>query len=233
MLPLATSPISEAMVAVMVRIGEMKEFSPAEHGRRVAGHHHHRHGLAQRTPDAQHHGGQDASLCGRQHHAPNDLPLRRPQGVSRVAVGPRHGIQRVFSDRNDGRDRDERQQKGAGEGGQPGGQIESLAHEGRQDQDADKAQDDRRDARQDFDGGFEDLVHAPGRDLADVDGSANAQGQGDQDGEYGDDQMSRSAAAGCRTTLRSDTSVWRAGLLAIPRPVRAGLRAAGTGRSAG
>ena len=62
----------------------------------------------------------------------------------------------------------------------PVGRLSKLAQAGRQHQDADETQHHRREARQDLDQRFEDLVH-PGRgDFGHEDGGCHPKGHGDE-----------------------------------------------------
>lgn len=154
-----------------------------EHGRRVAGHHHHGHCFPQSAADTQHDGGDHSAARGWQGHTPDGLPAGDAQRIRCFAVRLRHGVQRIFPDRYDGGDGNERQQQRAGEGGQTGGQVEPFTQGRGKENDADETQHHGRNARQQFDHGFQDLLHTPWSDLGDIDGRANAKGNGDQDGE--------------------------------------------------
>ena len=103
---MATSPISEAMVAVMVRTGE-KRAQAVEHDRGITGDHHDSHGLTQGAADSEHHGGQHSASGGGQGDAPDGFPAAGTEGVSGFAVGGGDCVKRIFGDGNDGGNGDE------------------------------------------------------------------------------------------------------------------------------
>ena len=147
------------MVAVIVRTGRKSESSVERHARRVAGHHHHGHRLADRAPHAQHHRGEDARTRRRHHHAPDRLPLGGAHGQAGVAVALGHRVQRILGHADDRGQRHVGQDQRAGEGGQPGGHAQRLrASSGATSGHAEEAQHHRGDARQHLDHRLEDLA---------------------------------------------------------------------------
>jgi len=163
-------------------------FEAGEDSGRVAGDHHHGHRFAQRATDTEHDGIENAAARRGDDHAPDDLPLGGAGGVGCFTERFGHRVKGIFGQRYDGGDRDQRQQDSAGQGGQAGGQVEADAHGGREHEDANEPQHNGRDAGQDLDQRFEDLVDALRGDLANVNRGADAKGQGDHHREQGHDQ---------------------------------------------
>ena len=91
---------SLAMLAEMVVPGASSEVADAV---RVADHEGHRHGLAERAAQTQHDAADDAGARIRQHHVPDDFPLRRAEAVGRLLQRARRGQKHLAHHRGDER----------------------------------------------------------------------------------------------------------------------------------
>jgi len=144
MLPWATSPISAAMVAVIVRTGSKKHAdSQFRDVRSITGDHHHSHRLANGAANPQHYGDYQPGARGRQHDTPDGLPVGSAHRQRPVTVFFRDRIKGVFGDANHRRQGHVSQNERCGEGRQSSGGP-GLLNERGQNNPAQKSQHNRR-----------------------------------------------------------------------------------------
>ena len=156
-------------------------FKQRRHVRRVARDHHDGHGLADGPADAEHDGGRDAALGRRGRHAEPGLDRCRAEGQRRVFILLRHGVERVDGDLDDGRQDHDGKNDDGREQARAVRHVKQLPDPRHQHQHADKAIDDRRDAREQADRGFHDGAELFGHHFRQEHGRQKADRHADQD----------------------------------------------------
>ena len=118
----------------------------ARHIRRIAGHHHDRHRLADRSADAEHNGSGNAAFrCGHR-HAEIGFGRRCPQRQRSVLIFPRHCRERRHGHLDDGRQNHDGKNDDRCQKARSVRQVKHAADGGHQNEHAHKTVDDRRDA---------------------------------------------------------------------------------------
>lgn len=121
---------------------------------RAPGNHKHDHGFADGPRHAEHDGCTDAGQRGRDDHADQRFPAGRAKGQRRFAQRAGNREQRVLSHGTDGRHAHERQHERGVQQVEPGIRSEPVLKERGDDDHAEKADDNRRQRRQQFDDGL-------------------------------------------------------------------------------
>ncbi len=154
----------------------------------VTDEHGHRHRLAQGSAQGEEGAGDDARSGVGQHHSPDRLPARRPQGQRAFALGARHRLADVEADGGDiGHDHHRQDQPGgeqpAAAGVRSTQESDDALHDRRQHEDAPETVDHAGDGGEHLDEERRDSPQPNRGDLGQVSRRAHAQRQGDDHGD--------------------------------------------------
>ena len=143
------------------------------------------HGLPDRAGDGEHVAGDDPRDGGRDDDARRHLELRGAEAIGAVPELSRHGGHGVLGDGGHGRDEHHAHHEARGEDVEDPHPDPEILEQGGEERQGEEAEDDGRDAREHLECRLERIADPRSRVLAQVDGGAEPERQGDDAGPEG------------------------------------------------